>query len=203
MSLRPGLLPTLARAARPTLQKRGFHFLPNSGPRVAANPFKRVHDTHVLARARPAPKQGKGNSTLMYSIGLGLAGFALTTKVARCDSIQPVPAQPMPAQPRRPVVADDEVHSMVSIPTLTFGAVTGICAGVFVKKGFKLVAFVLGGVFVLLQVGLRGDRELTPVPQLQVVCLGRLEEGVQVVRRGLCVDERTGRSRVPHPAGLA
>ncbi|KLT41498.1 hypothetical protein CC85DRAFT_235845, partial [Cutaneotrichosporon oleaginosum] len=43
------------------------------------------------------------------------------------------------------------VQSIVSVPTLTFGAVTGICAGVFVKKGFKLVAFFLGGVFVLLQ----------------------------------------------------
>jgi len=41
-----------------------------------------------------------------------------------------------------------------SLPTfeLTFGAVTGICAGVFVKKGAKLVAWFLGGAFVLLQV---------------------------------------------------
>lgn len=35
---------------------------------------------------------------------------------------------------------------------LSFGAVCGICAGVFVKKGVKLLAFFLGGVFVLLQV---------------------------------------------------
>ena len=35
---------------------------------------------------------------------------------------------------------------------LTFGTVCGICAGVFVKKGAKTLAFVFGGVFVLLQV---------------------------------------------------
>ena len=35
---------------------------------------------------------------------------------------------------------------------LTFGTVCGICAGVFVKKGAKALAFVFGGIFVLLQV---------------------------------------------------
>ena len=35
---------------------------------------------------------------------------------------------------------------------LTFGTVCGICAGVFVKRGAKILAFFLGGIFVLLQV---------------------------------------------------
>jgi uncharacterized membrane protein (Fun14 family) len=35
---------------------------------------------------------------------------------------------------------------------LSFGTMAGICAGVFVKKGLKIIAFVCGGVFVLLQV---------------------------------------------------
>ena len=35
---------------------------------------------------------------------------------------------------------------------LTFGTVCGICAGVFVKKGAKALAFAFGGIFVLLQV---------------------------------------------------
>ncbi|KAB5596471.1 hypothetical protein CTheo_108 [Ceratobasidium theobromae] len=34
---------------------------------------------------------------------------------------------------------------------LTFGSLTGICAGIFIKKGAKTVAFSLGGIFVLLQ----------------------------------------------------
>ena len=42
--------------------------------------------------------------------------------------------------------------STVSLYELSFGTVAGICAGVFVKKGAKMVAFALGGVFVLLQV---------------------------------------------------
>ncbi|KAF8274970.1 FUN14 family-domain-containing protein [Lactarius quietus] len=34
---------------------------------------------------------------------------------------------------------------------LTFGTVCGICAGVFVKRGAKILAFFFGGIFVLLQ----------------------------------------------------
>ncbi|TFK76545.1 hypothetical protein BDN72DRAFT_729139, partial [Pluteus cervinus] len=34
---------------------------------------------------------------------------------------------------------------------LSFGTVAGLCAGVFIKKGAKAVAWVFGGVFVLLQ----------------------------------------------------
>lgn len=65
-----------------------------------------------------------------------------------------------------------EVDSIVSISHLSFGTVTGFCAGVrafsfscayrrakgssglqvFVKKGLMIVAFFLGGGFVLLQV---------------------------------------------------
>ncbi|KAJ7710013.1 FUN14 family-domain-containing protein [Mycena rosella] len=42
-------------------------------------------------------------------------------------------------------------ESSVSLYELSFGTVAGICAGVFIKKGAKAVAFFLGGVFVLLQ----------------------------------------------------
>jgi hypothetical protein len=35
---------------------------------------------------------------------------------------------------------------------LTFGTVCGVCAGVFIKKGLKATAFILGGMFVILQV---------------------------------------------------
>ncbi|KAI6045392.1 FUN14 family-domain-containing protein, partial [Pisolithus marmoratus] len=42
-------------------------------------------------------------------------------------------------------------QSTVNLYDLTFGTVCGVCAGVFVKKGARLVAFFLGGVFVLLQ----------------------------------------------------
>jgi hypothetical protein len=42
--------------------------------------------------------------------------------------------------------------SSVSFYELGFGTVAGVCAGVFIKKGAKALAFLLGGVFVLLQV---------------------------------------------------
>ncbi|KIM55887.1 hypothetical protein SCLCIDRAFT_133801, partial [Scleroderma citrinum Foug A] len=42
-------------------------------------------------------------------------------------------------------------QSSVNFYELTFGTVCGVCAGVFVKKGVRIVAFFLGGVFVLLQ----------------------------------------------------
>lgn len=43
--------------------------------------------------------------------------------------------------------------SSVSVYELSFGTVAGFCAGVFIKKGAKAAAFLLGGIFVLLQVG--------------------------------------------------
>ncbi|TBU35831.1 FUN14 family-domain-containing protein [Dichomitus squalens] len=50
-------------------------------------------------------------------------------------------ASPLPPPPQ----------STLNFYELTFGTVCGVCAGVFVKKGAKFVAFALGGVFVLLQ----------------------------------------------------
>ena len=41
----------------------------------------------------------------------------------------------------------------MSLYQLGFGTVAGLCAGIFVKKGAKAAAWLLGGVFVLLQVG--------------------------------------------------
>ncbi|KAI0818551.1 FUN14 family-domain-containing protein, partial [Irpex lacteus] len=42
-------------------------------------------------------------------------------------------------------------ESAVNLYELSFGTVAGLCAGVFVKKGAKIVGFFLGGIFVLLQ----------------------------------------------------
>jgi hypothetical protein len=51
-----------------------------------------------------------------------------------------------------PVGLPPPPRSSVDKYGLTFGTVCGICAGVFVKKGAKALAFFFGGVFVLLQV---------------------------------------------------
>jgi uncharacterized membrane protein (Fun14 family) len=56
----------------------------------------------------------------------------------------------------QPVANEDALPplpvSSVSFYELGFGTVAGVCAGVFVKKGVKAAAWLLGGVFVLLQV---------------------------------------------------
>ncbi|PLW33383.1 hypothetical protein PCASD_13013 [Puccinia coronata f. sp. avenae] len=45
----------------------------------------------------------------------------------------------------------EKIHSLLSVRKLSFGTLTGICAGVFVKKGLTFLAFLCGGGFVLLQ----------------------------------------------------
>lgn len=46
----------------------------------------------------------------------------------------------------------DLPKSDVNVYNLGFGTVCGICSGIFIKKGAKFIAFLLGGGFVLLQV---------------------------------------------------
>jgi uncharacterized membrane protein (Fun14 family) len=58
----------------------------------------------------------------------------------------------------------------LSVYELSFGAVCGICAGVFIKKGLKAFAFLLGGVFVLLQVSPPRGSNLDTVRQLRRWC---------------------------------
>ncbi|KAI6131796.1 FUN14 family-domain-containing protein [Pisolithus croceorrhizus] len=77
-------------------------------------------------------------------IGLSLTSFASSSKV-HCDAVVSTP--PPELEPNLP----PPPKSSVNLYELTFGTVCGLCAGVFVKKGARLVAFFLGGVFVLLQ----------------------------------------------------
>ena len=51
-----------------------------------------------------------------------------------------------------PPLPEGAPRSSVNLYELSFGTVAGICAGVFIKKGAKALAFTFGGIFVLLQV---------------------------------------------------
>ncbi|CDO72852.1 hypothetical protein BN946_scf185002.g37 [Trametes cinnabarina] len=93
----------------------------------------------------------------VVSVGLGLSFLA--APIIYCDTVTsqtaPPAVVPPPSQvkaaPVQPPPPPPPPSSIVSFYELTFGTVCGICAGVFVKKGAKAVAFVMGGVFVLLQ----------------------------------------------------
>jgi len=83
----------------------------------------------------------------------GIAGIALgiatcTAPTIHCDNKD---AQASVSAPHTPPPQAPPPESAVKLYELTFGTVTGICAGVFIKKGAKMVAFFFGGVFVLLQ----------------------------------------------------
>jgi hypothetical protein len=91
-----------------------------------------------------------------------------------------VSAPPPPAAPAAPAATPGQTAPASNIPAdaydpdqplptpkglanpyeLTFGTVCGICAGVFIKKGLKATAFILGGVFVILQVRESGNHGL-------------------------------------------
>jgi len=46
---------------------------------------------------------------------------------------------------------DGNPKSMVNVYQLSFGTICGLCAGIFIKKGLKIIAFILGGAYILLQ----------------------------------------------------
>lgn len=72
-----------------------------------------------------------------------LAGSRPTATISNEDNIPEADmTSPLPPPPT----------SAVNLYELSFGTVAGVCAGVFIKKGAKAVAFCVGGVFVLLQV---------------------------------------------------
>jgi len=96
------------------------------------------------------PRSSISKSVVLAGLGLGLVLVTWNRPAIRCeapDSRQPnttnstIYPENYPAPP----------VSSVSFYELGFGTVAGICAGVFIKKGAKALAFLLGGVFVLLQ----------------------------------------------------
>jgi len=83
------------------------------------------------------------NSRSIYCIPANDAQTtAAPVKPLEAETLDPSPGfPPFPEPPK----------SSVNLYELSFGTACGICAGVFLKKGAKALAFALGGVFVLLQ----------------------------------------------------
>ena len=156
MSIRTGLLPQLFRTHQSlarTPYKRLFHFLPHhSEARTPPpNPFRsRPPEALALSRKQLSrPPASRTNIRFLASLGLGLTlAYSLApTRTLHCDA----------AIARQPEFGggNPPAQSILSVYELGFGTVCGICTGVFVKKGLRAIAFVLGGLFVLLQVSIR------------------------------------------------
>ena len=110
--------------------------------------------------------QRKASSSLLLLIAGGSSLFicqaAFTKPALSCEATTSA-ARPY-AEPYHPSIqgpgssrlsrANDSpaVESSLDLRSLSFGAVAGICTGIFVKKGLKAVGFLLGGAFVFLQV---------------------------------------------------
>ena len=108
---------------------------------IVAAPRQLLQTSTLLAARRsfhtPALRYA---STSRLGLGLGLAGLATTgllweKQAIKCD-----------------VVEEELPESGLNIQNLGFGTAAGICSGVFVAKGLKAVAFLLGGLFIVLQV---------------------------------------------------
>jgi len=85
------------------------------------------------------------------------------------------PPNPVKAQSLQDDALPPPPTSSISLYELGFGTVAGICAGVFVKKGVKAAAWLLGGIFVLLQVShicVHLAISLTPLTFITVYELG-------------------------------
>ncbi|KAF8212345.1 FUN14 family-domain-containing protein [Mycena galopus ATCC 62051] len=123
------------------IHSRRFYF-PNS-----SSPFARWPIPSSQSSTRSSVLKAIG----AVGLGLGLSIFARPP--IHCEGSRP--ASPAPTIVTPPLPNDDPMPppppSAVNVYELTFGTVAGICAGVFIKKGAKAVAFFLGGVFVLLQ----------------------------------------------------
>ncbi|UZJ55133.1 hypothetical protein CBS101457_004453 [Exobasidium rhododendri] len=88
--------------------------------------------------------------SLALIAGLGLSTFNSSKSIHMEGLSTSAPFSSTTSDSRVPSPADMP-KSDVNVYNLGFGTVCGICSGVFIKKGAKFIAFLLGGGFVLLQ----------------------------------------------------
>jgi len=134
VGLRPYLTQTRS-ILRPTV--RAFATTP---VRPALN-AQQLSTLRLVTRDSRRRLPGLLTATGIAGVALGISNFT-TPATLHCDDVSPSRASPPPPPPPQ---------SSVNMYELTFGTVCGLCAGVFIKKGARMVAFFLGGVFVLLQ----------------------------------------------------
>ncbi|KAN0063312.1 hypothetical protein ACQY0O_004476 [Thecaphora frezii] len=120
------------------------------GKRLVPKSLQRPPQAVARSSSAPAPAPRYGliaGGSIVAAVGLS----TLASPTVHCDSARPY-AKPQPGMGdgNGPVI-QEVPQSSVNIYQLSFGTVCGICAGVFIKKGAKLIAFFLGGIYILLQ----------------------------------------------------
>ncbi|KAF8894555.1 FUN14 family-domain-containing protein [Infundibulicybe gibba] len=132
-----GIRPALMRKPFPSISQQLMQM------RFKLQPQRGLVLQHHLAAKRVSLPQNLWKAAGLVGAGIGISSFGRSS--IRCD----VPEEPVvPPAPRE---IPPPPPSSVSLYELSFGTVAGICAGVFIKKGAKAVAWFLGGIFVLLQ----------------------------------------------------
>ncbi|GHJ84439.1 hypothetical protein NliqN6_0841 [Naganishia liquefaciens] len=136
----------------------GSSLRPCTRTSIPANRAAKVSPLRALSQVAPASpyaqaaKAGFGRRIAAVGLGaglgfVGLQSLGLSRQEIRCDSL----AAPAPVASGKADALPTEPKSILSPYELSLGAICGICAGVFIKKGAKLIAFFLGGVYVLMQ----------------------------------------------------
>ena len=158
MSLRTSVFHMLpAHSAKPAM-RRAFHFLPPSAPKSAAPLRSQTPPagSFVMSRAATASKprfQLPQRSLLFAGVGLGATWAAYNAfQPVHCDVALPTSSSSSSSSALN--ASDPAPGSILDVYQLGFGAACGVCAGVFLKKGLKAIAFMLGGAYVLLQVSI-------------------------------------------------
>ncbi|KAM0790901.1 hypothetical protein ACM66B_004739 [Microbotryomycetes sp. NB124-2] len=82
----------------------------------------------------------------LSTVALGL-GFSTAKSPLLCAGDRTY-AAPQPVAVNEPLPV---AESSINVRDLGFGTISGICVGIFVKKGLKAIAFMLGGAFIFLQ----------------------------------------------------
>ncbi|KAE8270266.1 hypothetical protein A4X09_0g2071 [Tilletia walkeri] len=147
---------------------------PTLHSRISNTPTRNI-STHSLLKNNSSPiltavaakqhqhqqQQSSSASSSTPILTAAIAGAALilynTTRdnTLHCESLINTNIPSGNADPKsinNPLNPDSKYpESSVNLYQLSFGTVTGFCAGVFIKKGLKALAFLLGAGYVLLQ----------------------------------------------------
>ncbi|WWC89809.1 uncharacterized protein L201_004735 [Kwoniella dendrophila CBS 6074] len=151
-SFLPSLLhsrPNITSTLRSTV--RSFH------PPPAFRQHPKFQRPRIISAVRSHPNgSNKRISPLTLGIGAALAftslSLSLPNRQVKCESSLFANTSPTSDSGNGgPLPDDPQPGSILSVYELSFGAICGICSGVFIKKGARAIAFLLGGVFVLLQ----------------------------------------------------